>query len=126
MASDRVQRQIERILDEAEKASAENNREVLHERAQHVLTFDPNNPDGLVLLAAAKRALGLTGSSSPAPWVPTAPPTAAPTTPTNQPPPSSMAATKSSDSSASVARRRSAKAGGSVSNTRINILTPTG
>ena len=85
MASERVQRQIERLLDEAEEASAERNWEVVRDRAQHVLTFDPNNPDGLALLAVAERALGVTDSSSPDPTAPTAPTTAAPTTPDAQP-----------------------------------------
>ena len=69
MASERVQRQIERLLDEAEEASSKRNWEVVRDRAEHVLTFDPNNPDGLALLAAAQRALGSTVSSSPDPTV---------------------------------------------------------
>ena len=77
MASERIQRQIERLLDEAEEASAERNWEVVLDRAQHVLTFDPQNPDGLALLAVAERALGPTGSSPSGLAVPTSP-TAAP------------------------------------------------
>ena len=72
MASARIQRQIERLLDEAEDASAERNWEVVRERAQRVLTFDPDNPDGLALLAAAERALGPSASSPSDPMAPAA------------------------------------------------------
>ena len=58
MPSERVQRQINRLLDEAEEASALQNWEVVRERAKHALTFDPDNPDAKDFLAAAERALG--------------------------------------------------------------------
>ena len=58
MASQRVQRQIGRLLDEAEEASSERNWEAVRDRALHVLTSDPNYPDALALLAAAERVLG--------------------------------------------------------------------
>ena len=72
MASERVQRQIERLLDKAEEASAERNWEVVRGRARDVLTFDPNNADGLALSAATQSALGPSGSSppDPRPWGP--------------------------------------------------------
>ena len=69
MSSERIQRHIERLLDEAAEASAEPNREVVRDRAQHGLTFDPQNPDGPALLAVAERALGPTNSSPPGPPV---------------------------------------------------------
>ena len=47
MASERVQRQISRILREAEDASAKRDWKTVRDRAQHVLTFDPQSPDGL-------------------------------------------------------------------------------
>ena len=84
MASERVQRQIERLLDEAEEASAQRKWEVVRDLAQHVLTFDPNNSDGVALLAAAERGLGPTGSSPIVPTVPTAL-TPSPTPPDAQP-----------------------------------------
>jgi hypothetical protein len=58
MTSERVQRQIERLLDEAEEAAAEQRWVVVRERADHVLTFDPENADARALLAAAERGLG--------------------------------------------------------------------
>jgi serine/threonine protein kinase len=58
MATERVQRQIERLLDEAEQAAGEQKWNVVRERAAHVLTFDPENEDGRALLAAAERGLG--------------------------------------------------------------------
>ena len=64
MASERIQRQIDRLLDEAEGAAAERNWQVVYERAEHVLTFDPDNADGLAFLAAAMRAL----STQPTSW----------------------------------------------------------
>ena len=65
MASERIQRQIDRLLDEAEEASSNQNWEAVRARAQHVLTFEPENPDGLAFLAAANRALGGTPNAPP-------------------------------------------------------------
>ncbi len=56
MASERVQRQVDRLLDEAEEASVQENWELVLRRAKHVLTFDPDNPDAKQFLAAAERA----------------------------------------------------------------------
>ena len=50
MASERIQRQIDRLLDEAEQASAERHWNVVRERAQHVLEFDSTNADGLLIV----------------------------------------------------------------------------
>ena len=57
MASERVQRQIDRLLDEAEEASVQENWDLVLRRAKHALTFDPDNPDAKQFLAAAERAL---------------------------------------------------------------------
>jgi len=85
MASERVQRQIDRLLDEAEEASSKQDWETVQARAQHVLTFEPENPDGLAFLAAAGRALGVSPNSAPptpqAKTTPTEHPTAAATAP---------------------------------------------
>ena len=51
MASDRLQRQIERLLDEAEEAISRFDWEALLQRAQAVLAMDPENRDGLAFLA---------------------------------------------------------------------------
>ncbi len=58
MASDRVQRQIDSLLDEAEAAIKELDWRVVHDRAEAVLAIDPENPDGLTYLATAERAMG--------------------------------------------------------------------
>ena len=57
MASDRIQRQIDRLLDEADEAAAQQDWETVRARAQHVLTFDPENREGQAFLSAARRAL---------------------------------------------------------------------
>jgi len=58
MASERLQRQIDRLLDEAEKAIAQRDWATVQERAQDVVAIDPENQEGQAFLAAAQRALG--------------------------------------------------------------------
>ncbi len=62
MASDRLLRQIERLLDEAEEAISRFDWESLLQRAQAVLAMDPENRDALAFLATAERALGTAAS----------------------------------------------------------------
>ena len=57
MASDRLQSQIERLLDQAEAAIAELDWATVGDRARAVLGLDADKPDGLAYLAAAQRAL---------------------------------------------------------------------
>lgn len=57
MASERLQRQIERLLDEAEDAVILRDWNVVLERARNVLILDPSNPEGRAFLDAADRAL---------------------------------------------------------------------
>ncbi|MFQ6028925.1 MAG: serine/threonine-protein kinase PknK, partial [Dehalococcoidia bacterium] len=83
MASERMQRQIDRLLDEAEDAAAQRDWQVVLDRAEHVLTFDPNNVDGIAFLGAAQRALGEGTSRSGQTSADTLPSAAAP--PTDQP-----------------------------------------
>lgn len=64
MASERLQRQIERLLDEAEQSIAHRDWATVQERAQDVISIDPENREGQAFLAAAQRALG----ASPSPW----------------------------------------------------------
>ena len=64
MRSDRIQRQIERLLDEAEAAVSDVQWDVVRDRAQSVLAFDPDNSDALAFKAAAERASTLTGRST--------------------------------------------------------------
>ena len=57
MATQRIQRQIERLLDEAEQASAQRDWNAARDCAEHILTFDPENAEALAFLAAAERGL---------------------------------------------------------------------
>ena len=57
MASERVQRQIDRLLDEAEEAIAQLDWRLVQSRAQAVLALDTANPDAINYLAAADRGL---------------------------------------------------------------------
>ena len=43
MAIDRAQRQIERLLDEAEEGFAQESWDLVLRRAKHALTLDPDN-----------------------------------------------------------------------------------
>jgi class 3 adenylate cyclase len=63
MPSERVQRQIDRLLDEAEQRIAEQHWSDVRDLAQHVLTIDPENADGREFLAMAER--GLTTRTAP-------------------------------------------------------------
>jgi hypothetical protein len=62
MDSERIQRQIERLLDEIDTAASERNWATVQEIAQHVLTFDPDHVEARAFLAAAERGLRNTGS----------------------------------------------------------------
>ena len=58
MPSDRRIRRIERLLDQAEEAVSALEWDVVRDRAEAVLAFEPENVDALDLLAAAERSLG--------------------------------------------------------------------
>ncbi len=55
MASERVQRRIDSLLDEAEMAIAELDWQVVQLRTRAVLALDSTNPDALNYLAVADR-----------------------------------------------------------------------
>jgi len=57
MASERVLRRIDLLLDEADQAIAQSDWSVVRDRAQNVLALDPGNGDAATFLAAADRAL---------------------------------------------------------------------
>ena len=65
MASERLQRRIDILLDEADQAIAQSEWSVVRDRAQNVLALDPDNGDAATFLAAADRALA-SGSQPPA------------------------------------------------------------
>ncbi len=62
MASERTQRQIDRLLDQAEEAITIEDWHTVASRARAVLALAPENSDGLNYLAAADRALTTSGS----------------------------------------------------------------
>ena len=86
MASERIQRQIDRLLDQAEEAVESHQWDVVRARADSVLALDPENADALTFSAAADRSHGESPAESvatgpaahTAPKLPTAP-AAAPT-----------------------------------------------
>ena len=65
MASERVQRTIERLLDEAEDAISRSDWPVVRDRVQNVIALDHENPDALAFLEASGFALGSPGASQP-------------------------------------------------------------
>ncbi len=75
MATERIQRRIDLLLDEADQAVANSEWVLVLDRAKNVLAFDPENQDALAFLTAAKRALGGAATSekesSPRPDTPT-------------------------------------------------------
>ena len=86
MASERFQRRIERLLDEADEAIARYDWEAVRQAALAVLAIDPDNSDGLTFLSTVERALARTPDSpSTQPLGPTPPtaPTATPDFPTS-------------------------------------------
>ena len=73
MASERFQRHVERLLEEADDAISRYDWEAVRQAAQAVLAIDPENSDGLTFLATAEQAMG--GSPSPQTSEPTPAPT---------------------------------------------------
>ncbi len=55
MVSERIQRRIDILLDEADEAVAKSDWDGVRDRAQNVLRLDPENKDALSYLAAAER-----------------------------------------------------------------------
>ena len=60
MASERLKRQIDGLLDEVEEAVSQLDWLVVRDRTQAVLALDPENVDAATSLAAAERALNAT------------------------------------------------------------------
>jgi serine/threonine protein kinase len=56
MPSERIQRQIDALLDEAEQAVRQSDWALVRSRAEQVLAFDPENADALAFGLAAERA----------------------------------------------------------------------
>ena len=64
MASERIQRQIERLLDEAEEALNQDDWALLKQLADRVLLLDPENNDGMAFLDVRARAVGESASAT--------------------------------------------------------------
>ena len=63
MVSERIQRQIDRLLDQAEEAFSQFDWEAVRQGAEAVLRLDPNNADAVTFLEAANRdAASVTGA----------------------------------------------------------------
>jgi tetratricopeptide (TPR) repeat protein len=67
MPRERVQRQIDRLLDEAEQAIAARDWARVRDCAQDALRFDPANEDALAFLAAAEREVAAPNPPTPFP-----------------------------------------------------------
>jgi len=66
MASERVQRRIDALLDDADAAIAAGNWDLALQKSHDVLAFNPEDPDALAYLQAAERRLGSDGAGTPA------------------------------------------------------------
>jgi serine/threonine protein kinase len=80
MPSERIQRRIDTLLDEADQAISRSDWESVRDRAQNVLALAHENRDALAFIEAADFALGSSGASPsvrppPAPAAPSAQPT---------------------------------------------------
>ena len=60
MATERIQRQIDRLLDEAEQALSQEDWDRLSRLSERVLLLDPDNEDALAFIQIRQRALGHT------------------------------------------------------------------
>ena len=58
MSSDRIQRRIERLLDQIEEAADQLNWHEVRDRANALLAYEPANQDALTFIEVADRALG--------------------------------------------------------------------
>ena len=66
MPSERIQRRIDRLLDEAEAAADAQDWELVRRKTAEVLGLDPENDDAPALARAAENVPGVTGSVEPA------------------------------------------------------------
>ena len=58
MVSERIQRRIERYLDEADEAASRFDWEAVRQGAEAILAYDPENEDAKAHLSAVDRVLG--------------------------------------------------------------------
>ena len=67
MATERLQRRITSLLDEADDAIAKSDWELVRDRAKNVLALEPDNPDAQAMVAAADRAQASPTRNTPEP-----------------------------------------------------------
>jgi signal transduction histidine kinase len=60
MASERIQKQIDRLLDEAEQALAQDNWDRMKQLGERVLLFEPEDKGVIAFVEISQRALGST------------------------------------------------------------------
>ncbi|MFQ6029890.1 MAG: serine/threonine-protein kinase, partial [Dehalococcoidia bacterium] len=85
MASERIQRQIDLLLDQIEEEAGQLNWAAVRERAQAVLAYDPENGDALAFLNAAERALSSVSDLTSVEATPISPSSEPPVIGTDQP-----------------------------------------
>jgi hypothetical protein len=61
MTSERIQRQVERLLDEAADAISGDDLQTVRQRANAALAFDGGNADALACRVEAGQGIGITG-----------------------------------------------------------------
>ncbi len=66
MASDRLQRRIEHLLDQIEQEADQQNWQIVYDLADEVIGLAPDDSDAQSFLAAAERRLSSTQSPKPA------------------------------------------------------------
>lgn len=71
MTSERMRRQMDRMLDEAEEAASADDWPLVANKARAVLALEPDNADALGFLAMAEANLGATPASAPVAATPT-------------------------------------------------------
>jgi hypothetical protein len=79
MPTERLQRQIDRLLDRAEEAAEQEDWATMLSRAEAVLDLDPTNEDAAGYAAVARRSLAGSGPAETVPPAPIAAETASPT-----------------------------------------------
>ena len=63
MATDRIQRRLDRLLDQVDEAEASGNWKLVHDLSRDVLAIDSENKEAIAYLDAAGRRLGTTAAN---------------------------------------------------------------
>ena len=68
MASDRIQRRIERLFDQIEQEADQQNWQLVRDLSDEVLRLDPDNGDALAFLSAAERTVMSSAATKRSTW----------------------------------------------------------